>query len=337
MNPAIFTTHALSASEQFEAWRGWYDHVFDLDARQPTADGFHARNASWKMDGIVFSCVSAPPVSASRTKTLIRRNPLDHWVIALGKQHAADLSIGHGALHAPAKVPFFFSLADETRSERMGDRIQLYLSRDRFQSISRLLDGATGTVLDTPEGKLLADYLLLLERHLRYLPAEDSATLPAAVQAMVSACLAPTADRVAAARTHVDLTLMERVRQAVRRNLRSPSLGPDRLCREAATSRSQLYRLLESEGGVAHYIQRRRLSESFALLCDGSNNASIGKIAELLCFADGSSFSRAFRREFGLSPSDVRAASLAGLPPAAAQKSVGPSRARSFADCLRGF
>ena len=69
---------------------------------------------------------------------------------------------------------------------------------------------------------------------------------------------------------HIDLTLMERVRQAVRRNLRSPSLGPDKLCREAATSRSQLYRLLEGEGGVAHYIQRRRLSESFSMLCDVS-------------------------------------------------------------------
>ena len=337
MNPAIFTTHALPASEQFEAWRSWYDHVFDLEARQPISDGFRAKNARWKMDGIVLSCVSAPPISASRTKMLIRRNPLDHWVIALGKQCAADLRIGDSALRVPARMPFVFSLADETQSERMGDRIQLYLSRDRFQAIARLLDGAAGTALDTPEGRLLADYLLLLERHLRNLPPQDGAVLPAAVQAMVSACLAPTADRFAAAHTHVDLTLMERVRQAVRRNLRSPSLGPDRLCREAATSRSQLYRLLESEGGVAHYIQRRRLSESFRLLCDESNNASIGKIAELLCFADGSSFSRAFRREFGLSPSDVRAASLAGLPPAPAPKSVGPTRAQGFADCLRGF
>ena len=195
-------------------------------------------------------------------------------------------------------------------SERSLDRIQLYLARDSFQAIAPLLDAARGQALDTPEGHLLADYMLLLERNIPDLPAEDGAKLALAIQAMLSACLAPSADRLAEAGRHIDLTLMERVRQAVRRNLRSPSLGPDKLCREAATSRSQLYRMLEGEGGVAHYIQRRRLSESFSMLCDASNNLSIGKVAEILCFADGSSFSRAFRREFGMSPSDVRAGAV---------------------------
>jgi hypothetical protein len=43
---------------------------------------------------------------------------------------------------------------------------------------------------------------------------------------------------------------MDRVK-AVRRDLRSSSLGPDKLWREAAISRSQLHRVLEGEGGVA--------------------------------------------------------------------------------------
>ena len=154
---------------------------------------------------------------------------------------------------------------------------------------------------------------------------------------MVGACLAPSADRLAEASSHIDLTLMERVRQAVRRNLRSPSLSPEKLCREAATSRSQLYRLLEGEGGVAHYIQRRRLSESFSLLCDASNNLPIGKVAEMLCFADGSSFSRAFRREFGMSPSDVRAGAVGGSSPPPPSKRSLELDVHSFSECLRSL
>ena len=151
---------------------------------------------------------------------------------------------------------------------------------------------------------------------------------------MICACLAPSSDRIAEARGHIDLTLMERVRQAVRKNLHSPSLGPDKLCREAATSRSQLYRLLEGEGGVAHYIQRRRLSESFSILCDPSNSFPIGKVAEMLCFADGSSFSRVFRREFGMSPRDVRSGAVGGAPPEASLRNVAAPGARSFSECL---
>ena len=337
MIPATFATHSLPASEQIEAWRCWYGSVVDTASRQPAAEGFRARSTAWTLGAFVFSRVSTPPIAIARTQTLIRRNPVDHWSVSVGKQSASDLKFRRDVLKAPARVPFVVSLGAEIYQERARERIQLYLSRDSFQAIAPLLDAARGTALDTPEGKLLADYMLLLERNFPHLPVTDGSKLAAAIQAMLGACLAPSADRIAEASHHIDLTLMERVRQAVRRNLRSPSLGPDRLCREAATSRSQLYRLLEGEGGVAHYIQRRRLSESFSMLCDVSNNFPIGKVAEMLCFADGSSFSRAFRREFGMSPSDVRATSLGGLPPTPPPKSSAGPAVRSFGDCLRSL
>ena len=131
-------------------------------------------------------------------------------------------------------------------------------ARDTFHRIAPLLDAVRGTALNTPAGKLLSDYMLLLERNLPSLTLADAARLESTVPAMLGACLAPSVDRAASARHPIDLTLMERVRQAVCEYLRSPALGPNTLCREAATSRSQLYRLLKSEGGVFHYIQRRR-------------------------------------------------------------------------------
>jgi AraC-like DNA-binding protein len=213
------------------------------------------------------------------------------------------------------------------------DRLQLLLSRDHFSGIAHFLEALKGMVLLGPQGNLLDDYMLVLERHLPSLTPDDVGRLPRAVEATLAACLGPSADRVATARRQIDFTLMERVRRIVRRNLRSPVLGPDKLCREAAMSRSQLYRVMESEGGVAHYIQRRRLSESFAILCDVSHNASISKIAEMLCFADASSFSRAFRQEFGVSPREVRTASLAGQAPGAPKLAM----VHNFGDSLRGF
>jgi AraC-like DNA-binding protein len=183
---------------------------------------------------------------------------------------------------------------------------------------------------------MLADYMVLLERNLPSLPQEDTSHVGSAVEAMIEACLAPSVERLAKAGSQINVTLMERVRRAVGKHLHSPSLGPAKLCREAAVSRSHLYRLLEGEGGVARYIQRRRLSESFALLSDAANTLSICRIAEALCFADASSFSRAFRREFGMAPGDVRASSLGGLRPSASTL-TGAQDINTFADCLRYF
>jgi AraC-like DNA-binding protein len=330
-----FSTQTLPVFEQLEAWRRWLSPVFEVESLRPSQDGFLATNWNWSLDGLTVSRVCSPPTLVCRPASVIRRSPVDHWAITFSKHSPSEVQVRDTPLSAPAGAPFLLSLGEEMRISRSlhDDRLQLLLSRDHFSGIAHLLEAVKGMVLQGAQGNLLADYMLVLERHLPSLAPEDVGRLPKAVEAMLAACLGPSADRAATARRQIDFTLMERVRRVVRRNLRSPSLGPDKLCREAAMSRSQLYRVLESEGGVSHYIQRRRLSESFAMLCDESHNFPIGKVAEMLCFADASSFSRAFRREFGVTPREVRNASLAGQVPAAPK----PAPVHNFDDSLRGF
>ncbi len=109
------------------------------------------------------------------------------------------------------------------------------------------------------------------------------------------------------------------------------------LCRIAGISRSHMYRLFEHKGGVARYIQDQRLLEAHRALCNTASAQSISGIAEALCFADASSFSRAFRREFGHSPTDVRAAAMAGLAPSAMLPMRMKTEAADFSELLRGF
>ena len=94
---------------------------------------------------------------------------------------------------------------------------------------------------------------------------------------------------------------------------------------------------MESQGGVTRYIRRQRLLESHAALCDPIGDKSIAAIAEELCFTDASEFSRAFRREFGASPSDVRAAARAGLIPSAVSKASTGGKASTFNDCIKAL
>ena len=316
MEAVRFSTRELAKSRQLEAWRDWYAGSFEVVPLGASDRGFAGESEVWKLDGMALVSVSAPPLRAMRTKSLIRRDPTDHWVITVGKRAATGLISESDQTLVPAGVPFVISLGDFSANQRdLDDRIQLNISRDRFGAIASALDAARGRTVSTAIGGMLSEYIRLLERQLPGLTDEDARGLPQAVAAMVAACLAPSVDRITTAQGQISATLKDKARRCIQRHLRSPHLGSNMLCRELGMSRSSLYRLLETEGGVERYIQRHRLAESFAQLSDPSNTQSIAAIGDELGMLDPSSFSRAFRKQFGISPTDVRGAVRAGLAP----------------------
>jgi AraC-like DNA-binding protein len=338
MTPETFTTRPLRPHDQFEAWREWYLPVIDVIPKQRADSGFLAEIQMWKLGGLALSRTSAPPVDAVRTKALLRRDAVDHWIISYCARGAHFAMTAGTSLEVPARVPFLWSLGQEFHHERTHvDRVQFFLARDAFRGIGSLLDATLGSTLDTPLGHVLGDYMIALERRLPEMTEADLPRLTNAVSAMVAAAVAPTVERVAVAQRQIDLGRKERVRQAVRRHLRTPIFGPTILCRLVGMSRSNLYRLFEDSGGVTRYIQSQRLLEAHAMLSDPANTKSISALSEDLCFADASSFSRAFRREFGCSPGEVRSAALAGLALPTMPRERATAKGGDFGEILRGF
>lgn len=148
---------------------------------------------------------------------------------------------------------------------------------------------------------------------------------------MITACIAPSADRLRLAEQGISVGLFERARHIIDGQLQSSRLQPITLCRQLGTSRSQLYRLFERKGGVTHYIQRQRLIRIFDALCNPDDRRPIAEVAADFCFEDPSSFGRAFRREFGCSAGDVRASAAAGFPLQVRERTLSEGEASSFA------
>ncbi|UPY39024.1 helix-turn-helix domain-containing protein [Sediminicoccus sp. KRV36] len=337
LRPVILSTRELPAARQIGAWRGWFDSVFEVDApAAPHLPGFAAESRAWALAGMGISQVSAPPLRVMRTRQMLRSDPVDHWSLTLGGAETS-LRTARSSLRIPARTPFIVSLGRELVSERDADeRLQLYLSRDRFAALATPLDAACDQALETPLGLLLADYLRLLAHRIPQLQPEEAARLPDAIAAMIAACLHPTPDHLALAESQMDGTRLARVRRVIGAHLGSARLSPRLVCSMAGMSRSQLYRLLEGEGGVARYIQKLRLEASHAALSDAREQRSIAEVAEACGFYDPSAFSRAFRREFGATPSEVRAAALAGQPLRSMPRDDGPPASR-LRDWLRAF
>jgi AraC-like DNA-binding protein len=310
MIPEVFDTRSLAVSSQFQGWRAWNMPVLDVTSQVPTSDGFPARNQVWTLDdGLLVATATAPAACTVRSPRLLRQMPVDHWVVSHTLRGTVSMETARRTVEIRTGQTFVMSLGQTASIKRTQiDRVDLLLSRDRFRDIAPLLDRVTGSVLDSTLGHFLGSFLVALVRRLPRLPESDAPRLTVAVSKLIAACIAPSAGRLDAGGGCIEIGLLERVRQTVRNHLQSPHLGPRMLSRQVGMSRSNLYRLLESEGGVMSYIARHRLTEARSRLADSRNIQTIASIAYDVGFADPSTFSRAFRAMFGVSPGEIRAA-----------------------------
>jgi AraC-like DNA-binding protein len=102
------------------------------------------------------------------------------------------------------------------------------------------------------------------------------------------------------------VTIRHRVKRYIDEHLASPSLAPDLICSDVAVSRATLYRAFEPIGGVAAYIQTRRLEAAHAHLAQPDRQSKVASIGYALGFSSDAHFNKAFRRRFGFTPGTTR-------------------------------
>ncbi|MGW6992605.1 helix-turn-helix domain-containing protein [Streptomyces sp. NPDC054946] len=101
------------------------------------------------------------------------------------------------------------------------------------------------------------------------------------------------------------------------RRLADPELSPAMLARELNVSVRTLHRAFAAVGEqVSAYIRHRRLHEARLALVAPSSRLSISELAAHWQFADGSHFTRAFKKHFGQTPTEyARWTEAAALSP----------------------
>ena len=101
--------------------------------------------------------------------------------------------------------------------------------------------------------------------------------------------------------------LLAAIKQHIDANIETGSFTADDLGRRFGLSRASLYRLFEADGGLARYVQDRRLNRALRLLITpGARSKRLIELAVDLQFSGDSTFVRAFRRQFGVTPGEVR-------------------------------
>jgi AraC-like DNA-binding protein len=312
--PIVFSTEAVEPRHRLELWRSTYASFNTLRLLDPMPEVFKGHNEIWPFGGMALLRNSAPAMAFERDSRHVRRDSIDHWAIRVTRRGQSRMRIGDTVLGIGPGLPVLFTLGQPHQGDRTDtDWISLYIPRDSFPELSAGLGRLGNRILDTPGARLLVDYMLMLEWRMHQTTLAELPALAEGTRAMIAACLLRETGGHSPAPREAEATCLERIRGLIRRNIGSATLGPERLCRLAGVSRSQLYRLFEPHGGVARYIQAQRLRLAHAMLEDPACRLTVAAIAERVGHFDASAFTRAFRQAFGYTPSEVRAAALAGM------------------------
>jgi AraC family transcriptional regulator, positive regulator of tynA and feaB len=177
---------------------------------------------------------------------------------------------------------------------------------------SRLSNPGQGTAMPINGGSGVGGLAAAMMRSMWKLEEPDSvhvrAELEQSLATVVSAALGAR-DRDEPAQD----ALRADVLRFVAAHLGDPGLSVTAACRRFAISPRLLHRLFEGqEHTFAETVRTMRLKQCARLLADPLNRSTITDIALRHGFTDSASFSRAFRRNFGVAPREMREQSRSG-------------------------
>lgn len=260
-------------------------------------------------DGVAVVDARSGPHMLTRTPTLIRDSGADRVLLEINMyggtevaQHGrmARLRAGEGAFY-DTRRPYRLNLPWENHS------YLIEIPRRALAVSDRALEEAMARPIgrELPLYHLLRDYLEFVLPQLRTKPDVESRALVARTFADFARSLSRVVAEAAPA--SADESLLAALRATVANELSDPELTPATLAARHHVSIRTVH-LAFSRAGLspAAYIQQQRLALALRLLEDGQ--LRVVDVAMACGFRESSTFVRAFRRAWDMSPSEYRAA-----------------------------
>ena len=312
-------TSAAPPAEQFDLYRAWHASLVDVTLLREKFEAFAAHQQVWQLGNLTLLSLDYRGTGYHR-RWSSRKNPVfDHWVLSVPRVLPPD--------GRPAQIGKLrwqcLAIPHEDQGEDDGV-LSLFLPRDFAFSQSFEL------TIRPEMAAFIADYIQLLHRSLPDRTERDAEYIAVATTSLLAACITPSHNHIYEAEGPINAVIMARANKLIAAKLSDHDLSPEKLCRDLNVSRSRLYRIFEPTGGISSYIRRQRLLRTRDILADQTDSRSISAIAEEWGFMDASTYSRTFRREFGITPKEAREAGWLGIkhpwiPPAGAPADAIPT------------
>lgn len=317
-DPDAWTTGRVPPSRQFDYWREFViDAHMHWAIRPLKCDSFPAFVRQGRFDGFRVTHLTAPRggVVGTRGRREIARDGEAFYNLIYILEGSIGLVID--GREVPL-TPGTFALWDTTRPMTFVTgkglrQITLCVPQNQLQRMLPRADDFVGcrVAADTGVSRLFADHLQSLDTRFGELPESDAGHVLGATTELLASALSARIQRPMQGRS---LALLEEVMTYMRRHLEDPDLTPRQVAYASGISERHLHRLFaQADSTPAGWLRRQRLDRSRRELCAaGSAHLTITDIAYRWGFRDSATFSKMFKREYGVCPRELRAAASHG-------------------------
>jgi AraC-like DNA-binding protein len=306
-----FDSAALDPDQAFARYRELYAHGSDVER---TAGPFFARVRAWRLDRTLLFAREYGGIR-HRRRERVATDAFDHFVL----HHVVSGELLGGPEGEPIRVgPGETLLLDTREPMESGARtvglITASVAREAVRAAAGSLENLHGRLIAAQDGALLSALLRALVEQAAYLPPGAQAAVTRTLVDLLSVAINPAGTGARSDFYRLEYVRREAVHRLVEARLADRNLSVPEISRETGISRTSLYRLFETQGGVVRFIQRVRLQRLRDRLddraCDGQ---SLAELASLLGFSGESHAGRLFKQAFGVSPGAYRSASIRGV------------------------
>ncbi|OIU88086.1 AraC family transcriptional regulator [Microbacterium sp. AR7-10] len=305
----ILDTRAVSPTERTEYWAaGIAEHYFPMRVESFGSATFDARLAGGAVGPLLVRSISGPPHRVARTRGMIASADPESILLYLVRRgcciveqdgrscelRAGDLAVQDTSRPSSFEAPVGFDVMvlsfprwvlggrADAIAARAAERV--HGGRDPVVRLAvPLFSGAEmmaeGPGLTGRDGDAVADMLLPVVLNL-FRRGDDAAA---------------ASDALAA-----------RMRRYALEHLSDADLGPSRIAGAHHVSTRHVHKQFAAAGGVSAWIRQQRLESAAEEL--RSTDRPVSEVASRWGYRDPASFARAFRRAWGQSPGQMRAA-----------------------------
>jgi AraC-like DNA-binding protein len=301
-----FDTRKLPADIAWSLWHEQISVLFDSRPHKTMEDGFFASVQAWLLGDAAFGYLNAGGQHFDRSRKKIARDSMDGYLLQFYIQGQSEDRQGQHVAN-PGDLYVLDMAQPLATSTTECAQLSLVVPRRLLSPLLKAPDACHGRVIgaDEPLVRLLRDTLVSFYRNINDMPAEvaQGVLRPVLDLAAMSINARLDEDKI----DSVNLMLSSSIRRYVESHLLDADLSVVSVMAAFGLSRRTVYRLFESAGGFASYVQERRLRRAHeALRAQEYRHLSIAGVGEMHGFSNPENFTRAFRRLYDMTPREVR-------------------------------